>query len=600
MQAPLPCRRPLNAESTPPIKEPRRLVAVLHADIVGYTRLIAADDAGTVRRIQDLREQLIRPALDTFGGRIVGAAGDSLLVVFDSVEGAVLCAVQIQQGVPRHDAEASADQRIRLRIGINIGDAIAQESDLHGEAVVIAVRLETACPPGGVCVSRAVYENVAHRVGLSFEPMGSPPLKNIDRPVEAFVLRLDPPDAPAPAAAVPPFPEFGGRPAIAVLPFVCTDPQDEPSAGTLADELIGALSAWRSFPVIARASTFTLRGRELDVRSAGRELGARYIVDGVVRRHGAELRIAVDLADAETGETLSADRFTIGTTDAAAALDAIVSKLAAELAPELQRVERERAYRTPEQESAYGLYVRGDWHHQRYTRDDLEKAEALYLAALENDPNFARAAANLSLSRNYAGLNGWAPDVAAAFAESLEFARRAVAADPRHPQAHFALGVAWMNVRNLPAAIRSLGDAVRLNPSHAPSHAALGQIFNYLDQPADALPGLNLALRLNPRGNSRFVWLPYVAASHYLAGDYRGCLRACHEALALKPDYPNALRYMAAALGQLGRPDDAAQLVPLLARIDGSAAAMETMLSRYYVPSAIGRLMDGVRKAGFA
>lgn len=264
-------------------------------------------------------------------------------------------------------------------------------------------------------------------------------------------------------------------------------------------------------------------------------------------------------------------------------------------------MERERAHRqSPEQQTAYELYVRGDWHHQRYTRDDLDRAEDLYRAALNLDPNFARAAANLSLSRNFAGLNRWSPDVAATFAESLEFARRAVAADPRHPQAHFALGIAWMNLRNLPAAIASLSEAVQLNPSHASSHAALGQVLNYLDRPSDGLPELNLALRLNPRGNSRFVWFPYIAAGHYLTGDYRRCLEACHEALALKPDYPNALRYMTAALGQLGRRDEAAQLLPLLVRIDGSATAMETMLSRYYIRSAIERLMDGIRKAGFS
>jgi adenylate cyclase len=590
-----------HVEATASGKERRLLVAVLHADIVGYTLLIAADDAGTAHRIRDLREHLVQPIINAFGGRIWQTAGDSLLVVFESVEGAVRCAVQIQQQMLEHDAEAPPDQRIRLRVGINIGDAITQASDLHGEAVVIAVRLETACPPGGVCISRAVYENVGQRLGLDFEPMGPLALKNIARPVEAFMLRLDPEALAAHAvpASATPFPEFGGRPAIAVLPFACADPQDEPFSETLTDELISALSAWRSFPVIARASVF--RGSEADARGAGRQLGARYIVSGAVRRIGAVLRIAVDLVDADSGEALVAERFDIKAADAATVPDTIVRKLAAELAPELQRVERERAHRrTPEQQTAYGFYVRGDWHHQRYTREDLEKAEALYYAALEKDPGFSRAAANLSLSRNFVGLNHWVPDPSSAFREALLFARRAVAADPRHPQAHFALGIAWMNLQNLPAATASLSDTVRLNPSHASSHAALGQVLNYLDRPAQALPALNLALRLNPRGNSRFVWLPYLAASHYLLGDYRACLEVCHQALGLKPDYPNALRYMAAALGQLGWVGEAAPLLPLLRRIDGNATAMEAMLSRYYVPSAIGRLMEGTRRAGFS
>lgn len=594
----------MSVELTDASGQQRRLVAILHADIVGYSKMMTVDDAGTVRRVHHLREQLIEPALAAFGGRIIGTAGDSFLVLFDSVEGAVLCAVQIQQAMPAHDTEIPPDRRLRLRIGINIGDAIGHASDVYGEVVNIAVRLETACPPGGVCVSRAVYENVAQRLGLNFEPMGFPELKNITRRVEAFVLRLEPDtkaaSPPSSAVATPEFAEFGGRPAIAVLPFSCADPADEPYAGTLVDELIAALSAWRSFPLIARSSTATFRDRAVDVKRVGAELGARYLVDGTVRRHGAALRIAVDLADTLSGETLFAERFNLSGGDIPAALDEIVQKLAAELAPELHRVERERAHRmTQEQASAYALYVRGDWHHQRYTREDLQAAEELYRAALEIEPNFTRAAANLSLARNFVALNSWVPDSKAAFEDALAFARRAVASDPRHPQAHFALGIAWMNLQNLSAATASLSDAVRLNPSHAPSRAALGQVMNYLNRPGEALELIQLALRLNPLGNSRFVWLPYLAASHYLLGDYTQCLEACRQALDLRPDNPAATRYLVAALGQLGRATEAAPYLPLLSRTDGNATGMQAMLSRYFVPDAITKLMQGIRLAGF-
>ena len=580
----------------------RKLIAVVHIDMVGYSRLIGLDDAGTLSRLKTLRGSLIDPAVNENGGQIFQTAGDSLLIVFDSIDGAVSFAVRVQQHVPDYDGDAASDRLIRFRVGINIGDVIADGTDLHGDGVNIAVRLQTACPTGGICVSRAVRDHVRDRLDLAFEELGELSLKNIARPVAAFVLRPADPATPTQTApAKTQFPEFGGQPAIAVLPFRSYVPGDDPFTDGLTDELINALSRWRSFPVIARNSVFAYRGRDADVRVIGRELGARYIVTGSVRRQATQVRVTLELVDVDTGENLLTEQYEHVAADPFALQDEIVRAIAGILAPEVLKLERERAVqRSPAEASVYDLYERGMWHRYRNTREDLERAEALFRQALEIDPGYARATAALSLCRNFAAISRWVPDVRAAFAESLTLARRAVADDPRDPHAHFALGVACMNERRMAEAIAELREAVRLNPSHAFAHANLGQVFNFLNRPDEGLAQVELALRLNPHDPRRFMWLPYLAASHYLARRYKECLAACEQALLANPGYPLAVRYMVSALGQLGRAGEAQPLVPLLKKIDGDFAGLETMWRRLFVTEAADHLLDGCRSAGFA
>jgi adenylate cyclase len=585
----------------------RKLIAVVYADMVGYSRLIGLDDAGTLRRLRTLRRALIDPAIREHGGRVVQTAGDSLLVVFDSIDGAVRCAVKVQQQVPVYDGDQPPDRRIRFRVGINIGDVIAHGTDLHGDGVNIAARLEVACPVGGICVSRSVRDHVHDRLNLVFEDIGALNLKNISRPIEAFVLRLgaDPPatDSTAQAKTVSTqtqFPEFGGQPAIAVLPFRSYAAGDEPFTDGLTDELINALSRWRSFPVIARNSVFAYRGRDADVRVIGRELGARYIVTGSLRRQATQVRVTLELVDVETGENLLSEQYHHVSTDPFELQDEIVRAIAGILAPEVLKLERERAIsRAPAEANVYDLYERGMWHRYRNTREDLERATDLFRAALEVDPHYARATAALSLCHNFVVQSRWAPDVSAALAESLALARRAVADDSRDPHAHFALGVACMNVRRLREAIKELHEAVRLNPSHAFAHANLGQVFNYLNRPDEGLPQVELALRLNPHDPRRFMWLPYLATSHYLSRRYKACLEASEQALQANPNYPHAVRYMVAALGQLGRVAEAQPLLSLLRRYDGNLAGLEALTRNYFQQEAADHLLEGFRRAGF-
>jgi class 3 adenylate cyclase/TolB-like protein len=587
------------AQSNPAVRSPdrRKLIAVVYADMVGYSRLIGLDDLGTLARLKALRANLIDPAIEEHGGRIVQTGGDSLLIVFDSIDGAVRCAVKVQQQVPVLDGDQPPDRAIRFRVGINIGDAIADGTDLHGDAVNVVARLQAECPPGDVCVSRAVRDHVHDQLDLTFEPLGLLNLKNIARPVEAFLLR---PGGSAQPMPVPQFAEFSGHPAIAVLPFRRFGSTEESFADGLTEELINALSRWRSFPLIARNSVFAYRDRNLDVRIVGRDLGARYIVGGSVWQHGDQVRVSLSLVDAETADNLLSDSFEHAVSDPLLMQDDLVRAIAGILAPEVLKLERERAVQRPSNAAnIYDLYIRGMWHRYRNTREDLAQASALFQQVLEINPGHAAARAALSLCLNYAAISRWVSDVRAAYAESLVLARRAVTDDPRDPHAHFALGVAYMNDPRFPEAIIELREAIRLNPSHVFAIANLGQIFNYLNRPQDALVQVKLALRLNPHDPRRFMWLPYLAVSHYLMGCYRECLAVCEQALAANPEYPLAVRYVVAALGKLGLAEQAQPLLPVLRKIDKAFDGSESVCRRLFVKEAADHLLDGLRRAGW-
>jgi adenylate cyclase len=293
----------------------RKLIAVVYVDMVGYSRLIGSDDVGTLERLRTLRRELIDPAIREHGGRIVKTAGDSLLIVFDSIDGAVRCAITVQQQVPDYDGDQSADRHMRFRVGINIGDVIADGTDVHGDGVNVAARLQAQCPPGGVCVSRAVRDHAGDRLGLRFEELGALTLKNIARPVEAFILKLrderstsDDPSGFAGGTGLIPPPD---KPSIAILPFtnMSDEPDQEYFSDGIAEDIITELSRTRSLLVIARNSSFSYQGRSVDVRQVARELGVRYVHEGSVRRSGARVRVTAQLIDAETGNHLWAERY---------------------------------------------------------------------------------------------------------------------------------------------------------------------------------------------------------------------------------------------------------------------------------------------------
>jgi len=281
--------------------------------MVGYSRLIGLDDVGTLQRLRTLRQNLIDPAIKTHAGSIVQTGGDSLLIVFDSINGAVRCALDVQQRLPSHDGQQPADEAIRFRIGINIGDAIADGTDLHGDAVNVAVRLQAECPPGGICVSRAVRDHVHGQLDLAFEELGALSLKNIARPVVAFVVRPLSSGSAAAPAVVPAtnYPALPDKPSIVVLAFVnmSGDPDQEYFSDGITEDIITELSRMRWLFVIARNTSFVYKGRAIDVKQIGRELGVRYLLEGSVRRSSSRVRVTAQLIDAQSGNHIWAERY---------------------------------------------------------------------------------------------------------------------------------------------------------------------------------------------------------------------------------------------------------------------------------------------------
>jgi adenylate cyclase len=373
----------------------RKLVAVMYADMVGYSRLIELDDQGTVGRLRALRREVIDPAVAEHGGRIVQTGGDSLLIIFDSIDGAVRCALRIQEQIPLNDGEQPQDRAIRFRIGINIGDAIPDGTDLHGDAVNMVARLQAECPPGGICVSRSVRDHVHGRLGLVFRELGALSLKNIARPIEAFVAQLKTPAGPQsvePSSVsdrdrVSP---LARRPSIAILPFanLSSDPEQEYFSDGLADDLITLLSRSRSLFVIARNSSFTYKGRTIDVKQVARELGVRYVVGGSVRRAGGRIRVNAQLIDAETGNHIWAERYDRALQDVFAVQDEIAEALTTAINPAVAEAELWRALRKPpENLGAWEAYQRGLWHVGKATATDNEHAREFFHRAVELDPH---------------------------------------------------------------------------------------------------------------------------------------------------------------------------------------------------------------------
>lgn len=581
----------------------RRLAAVMALDVAGYSRLMGHDEEGTHARVMALLREEVEPRVAEFGGRIIKHTGDGALVEFSSAVEAARCAVEIQRAMQARAGGEPPDRRIEFRIGINLGDVIAEPDEIYGDGVNISVRLEALAEPGSICVSQVVADQLGGNLGLELVDMGEQRLRNIVRPVRAF--RLRPEDGAPGTRIVPPktaIPGFRGRPAIAVLPFtnMSGDPEQEYFADGLTEDIITALASWRSFPLIARNSVFTYKGRNVDLRTVGRELGAQYIVEGSVRRHANRVRITGQLIEAETNQHIFADRYDRELTDLFEVQDEIATSIVGALEPELLRAEGDRAMQAPQLFGAYDFLQRGLWHHYRYTADDNLKAQEFFRRALAADPNYAQAAAALAVTLIHRMVHRWAPEDSGVYAEALELAQRAVSLDSRSPQARYARAAAYFHTGQIWLSIREMEEVLRLHPSHAVAHANLGSLYNYVNQPDRAYEAVSIALRLSPTDPRKFIWVPALAGAHYLSKRYEAAIETGRQGYASKPDYVAPLRYVVAALGQLGRPADASPYLEILRRSDGSLAQTEAYLARYYIDeAALRQILDGLRKAGF-
>ena len=587
----------------------RKLIAVVYADMVGYSRLIGLDDAGTLERLRTLRHNLIDPAIEQHGGRIVQTGGDSLLIVFDSIDGAVRCAVKVQQQVPIHDGDQPSDRAIRFRVGINIGDAIADGTDLHGDAVNVAARLQAECPPGGICVTRAVRDHVQDRLDLVFEELGALSLKNIARPVEAFVLKLDSDTAKSKTFKDPGALRTPDHPSIAVLPFqnMSGDPEQEYFCDGIVEEIMTGLSRIPSFFVIARNSSFAYKGKSPDVRQVSKELGARYVLEGSVRKAAGRVRIAGQLIDATSGAHLWAHRFEGDLSDIFQLQDQVTISVVGAIEPQIRMAEIERALRKPTDNlEAYDLVLRGRWTYEHADKASFEEAARLYRRAIAIDPNCARAYAFLARTLFALASYQWTKPSEEELTEYVALARTAVRlglADPDTLRiAAFAIALPG---GDLTEGIAIIDRALRQNPNSAESLAVSGLLRAYVGDTETAFRHLREADRLGPPG----VLVDMKSLGFYVAcfvdGDYTGVLDWTAQSLREYPSSVVSLRYRAAALALLGRRDEARQSINRLLALNPELTISRCrrfveveMHSPFKRPGVVEAYYEGLRLAG--
>jgi adenylate cyclase len=397
-------------------------------------------------------------------------------------------------------------------------------------------------------------------------------------------------------------PGFEGRPALAVLPFAnfSGDTDQDYFADGLTDDLIHALSRWRRFPVISRASVFAYKAQNDNLRRIGRELGIRYALEGSVRRGGARLRITTQLVEAETGYSVFSERYDRQINDLFEVQDEIVESIVGALEPELLKAERERST-SARDIGIYELLQRAFWHHYRFNAEDHARAYDLFKQALVLDPKYAQAAGGLAVSLIRAVMSGWRADPEASTQEALQQAEHAVACDPRDPLGHFALGAAYIHTRHTWDGIEALKQAIRLNPSYADAHANLAFPLNYVNKPEEAILSVRTAMRLSPADPRLFIWLPALAGGDYLAGRYEAALATAERALAMKPDYLVPARWAAAALGMLGRAAEAGPMIDRVRRLDQEFTKTEQIVRRFFIDeAAIEAILRGLRAAGYS
>jgi TolB-like protein/class 3 adenylate cyclase/Flp pilus assembly protein TadD len=583
----------------------RRLAAIVASDVAGYSRLMGADEEGTLRQLKMHRKELVDPKITEHRGRIVKTTGDGMLVEFVSVVDAVRCAVDIQRRMLERNAEVAPDRRIQFRVGINVGDIISDENDIYGDGVNVAARLEALAEPGGICVSRIVHEQVCDKLDFSFEDMGEQQVKNIARPVRTHRVLLNTRcDEPISAAAsslrsARPLPQ---KPSIAVLPFanMSGDAEQEYFSEGITEDIITNLSHNHSFFVISRTTSFTYKGPAVDVGKVGRELGVRYVLEGSVRRAGNRVRITAQLIDAATGHHLWADRYDRELADVFAVQDEIARSITGAIAPGIIAAEVRQAQRKdPDQLDAWDRTVRAHWHIRRFTREDLAEARRLLTEAISSDPTNSMAYADLAFARHFEAVFGWGDGPVESHIRLGEAARKAVATDDNDAMAHTALAIFELFSGHHEEARRRLHRALDLNPNSEFARGYLGASYAFGGDYEAALPHLEEAIRLSPRGLLLVIWHISKGWAALVAERYETAVEFTERAREANPEFPDIYAVLASAYGHLGNTAAAREaLHQLLHRMPGLTASDERLARPFARPADRGRFLEGLTKAG--
>jgi TolB-like protein/Tfp pilus assembly protein PilF len=582
----------------------QRLAAILVADAAGYSRLMELDERATIAEL-DAARALFRSLIESNQGRVIDMAGDSVLAIFETVSGAVGTAIAVQEALGSARAAAPEERRMRFRSGVHLGDVFEEpDGTIYGDGVNIAARLQALAEPGGIMVSDLVHGAVRGKVGAAFAEHGACEVKNIGRPITAFRLQTT-----EHASAVASLPASGGspasaRPSVAVLPFdnMSGDASQTYLADGVAEDLITALSRYHWLRVVARNSSFALKGRPVDVRRAAKELEANYIVEGSVRRAGNQLRVAAQLVDGATGEHIWAERYDREWADLFALQDEITSMVVGRLEPQLERVEQQRAIRKPTQNlGAWDCYHIALSHMYRFTPEGNAEAQRLLRRAIEFDPRFAQAHARLAYCTIFEMVYFDARPAPEALDEALRLAQNAVALDAEDAFCQMALGRVHIARRDYELGLAACEAALALNPNMGIAYCGMGDAFTYAGRLADAIPCFEEAIRLSPNDPWRWAFYSYGALALILVGRLEQAVEWAQKAILVPNCQYWARAHLAVALGYLGRTAEAAATLADLKKLRPEFSFAFVREKLFYLENSeqVERYLEGLRHAGW-
>jgi adenylate cyclase len=580
----------------------RRLAAILSADVVGYSRLMGVDEAGTLSRLNALRRELIDPTIAAHSGRIVKLMGDGVLVEFASAVDAVTCAIEIQRQLREHDSSSSEANPIQIRIGINVGDIIIDGEDILGDGVNIAARIEGIAEPGGISISEDAWRQVQGKVAANFIDLGEQSLKNIARPMRIYRLDLAPKAASGPEAARPLAPP--GKPSIAVLPFtnMSGDPEQEYFSDGISEDVITDLSKIAGLMVISRNSSFTYKGRPVDTRAVGRDLGVRSVLEGSVRRAGNRVRVTAQLIDAATGGHLWAERYDRDLTDLFAVQDDVTRRIVEALKLTLSPAEKTRIADSGTRNiDAYDCFLRGREFvlGETKNRDKFEQSIRFFMRALELDPNYSRAYAGLGWAYVYDYQNRWSDNSNISLVLAKRNANQAIKADPNEPLGRIVASLVATFEKDFTVAKSEADIALSLNPNSSEALACLGNICTFSGRPSEAVPLIERAMRLDPIYSQQYLHLLGVA--NLLAGKYENAAILLRQRILLVPRTDFTRAVLASALGHLGDVDEARRVWGELKEINPQYSFGEHFARQPFKNEEdVQRIAEGLAKAGLS
>ena len=575
----------------------RRLAAILAADIVGYTRLMGQDEAGTLRRATELREQVLEPLIAEHRGRVVKLIGDGLLVEFASVVDAINCAAAWQDRVAEREAAAEDGKRLRFRIGINLGDVIVEGGDIHGDGVNIAARLEQLSAPGGIFLSEDAYRQAKGKVDAVFEDLGERDLKNVAQPMRVYRIAGDAPDSAVGGSAGQPL-ALPDKPSIAVLPFanMSSDPEQVYFSDGVTDDIITELSRFRELFVIARNSSFSYKGKAVKVQDIAKDLGVRYVLEGSVRAAGDRIRITAQLIDAETGHHIWSERYDRHMPDLFALQDEIAQTVAATVAGRLRLTSEDRAERKPiENLEAYDYALRAQGILADRKENNL-RARTFYEKAIELDPACTKAYIGLARSYIIDCFNHWSEPAGRPLDRARDYAAKAVSIDNTDSRAQLILGSVYVQRGEYEEAKVHVERALELNPNDADAFAIMGFYREGVGEPSEAVDCYCTAMRLNPYYPAWYLWK--LGDVHFGARQYEEALIPLKEALNRGPKLKRPRLTLAATYAQLGRAEEArGQIEQLLADHPDASIGQERQ-SAFASDELRDHWIGALRKAG--